>query len=156
MSNCVYKITNNITGKSYIGSTNNYKRRIKEHKIYVNCDPSREGYNRHLYRSFRKYGLDNFTFEILVDNIDTLSNARKIEYEKKKEFNTIEPNGYNIMDGTEGWTDKDIERMKETLGIKCALVSPNEEIIEIYPSLREASRINNVSVNSITKVCKGI
>lgn len=24
MSNCVYKITNNINGKSYIGSTNNY------------------------------------------------------------------------------------------------------------------------------------
>lgn len=32
MNKCVYKITNNINGKIYIGQTNNLKRRLQEHK----------------------------------------------------------------------------------------------------------------------------
>ena len=52
---------------------------MKEHRVFVNCNPNRDGYNKPLYRAFRKYGLENFSFEVIVDNIDTLTNARKIE-----------------------------------------------------------------------------
>ena len=79
MSNCVYKITNKINGKSYIGSTNNFNRRMKEHKTFVNCDKNRKGYNLPLYCAFRKYGLSNFCFEIIAKNIDSLTHARQLE-----------------------------------------------------------------------------
>lgn len=155
MSNCVYKITNNINGKSYIGSTNNYQRRMKEHKVYINCSSSRDGYNYPIHAALRKYGLQNFTFEILLDNIDTLTNARQLEFQYKKELNTMIPNGYNVKDGTEGCTEKDIERMIEQMGTKCALVTPSEEIIHVYRSLREAARNNDTDATTVGKVCNG-
>ena len=54
MNNCVYKITNLINGKMYIGSTNNFARRMSEHRVFCNCSPDRSGYNKPLYKSFRK------------------------------------------------------------------------------------------------------
>ena len=64
----VYKITNNITGDFYIGSSKNIKSRWASHKI-----PS--AYKKHpnskLYKDMASYGLDNFTFEIIeeTDNL---------------------------------------------------------------------------------------
>lgn len=59
----VYSITNNINNKFYVGSTTtNFKHRYLQYK---------SGFLRKLdnqpvlYRAFRKYGFDNFTFEIL-------------------------------------------------------------------------------------------
>lgn len=49
---------------------------MREHKAFFNCAPDRKGYNNPLYRSFRKYGLNNFSFEILFDNLDSLKEAR--------------------------------------------------------------------------------
>lgn len=68
----------------------------------------------------------------------------------------MEPNGYNVADGTEGLTEKDVERLVASTGTKCALVTPDEEIIETYKSLREAGRVNNANSECIAKVCRGI
>lgn len=54
----VYKITNNITGKVYIGQTNNLKRRIQEHKHDKRC-------NHPMYTEIHKYGFENFDVEVL-------------------------------------------------------------------------------------------
>lgn len=54
----VYKITNTINGKIYIGSCS-YRRGI-EHRWTAK-------YNRYLERSFKKYGRDKFKFEILQE-----------------------------------------------------------------------------------------
>ncbi len=155
MSNCVYKITNLENGKIYIGSTNNFKRRMGEHKVFVNCSPDRKGYDRPLYRSFRKRGLDKFDFTIIIDDIETLSLARKIEKEKIQEYNSLVPNGYNIKEETEGMSEADIQHLIELLGTKCALVDADENIIKIYPSLRAAEREEGSTASSIAAVCQG-
>jgi len=154
-TNCVYKITNLENGKVYIGSTNNFTRRMSEHKVFVNCNPDRPGYNHPLYRSFRKRGLDKFEFSIIIDNIETLQLARQIEEEKIKEYNSLVPNGYNLKEGTEGMTESDIDHLIELTGTKCALVDENEQIIKIYRSLREAEREEQCHVAEIASVCKG-
>ena len=64
----VYKITNIITGDFYIGSSNDVKRR------WADCrSPSQWKLcpGMKLYQAFIKYGLDNFTFEVLekTDNL---------------------------------------------------------------------------------------
>ena len=53
----VYKITNNITGDFYIGSSKNVKARWLAHK-----SPSmwKQQPNSKLYQDFQKYGLDKF------------------------------------------------------------------------------------------------
>lgn len=59
----VYKIVNEVTNESYIGSSSNVKKRWMEHKR-----PStwkRQSNNR-LYQDMKKYGIENFRFQILA------------------------------------------------------------------------------------------
>lgn len=155
MNCCVYKITNLINNKCYIGSTNNYLRRMREHRTYATCSPDRIGYEHPLYRSFRKHGLSQFKFEILIDNIDTLHEVRVLEEQLIKQYNSVVPNGYNIKASTEGLNEDDILSLIKKLGMKCALVDEDEKIIKIYNSLREAGRDNSISAECISKVCQG-
>lgn len=70
----IYKITNKINNKIYIGQSNNIKRRWSEHKKHF------KNYNNNilLYKAFNKYGIDNFKFEILeLCSEDELNNLEK-------------------------------------------------------------------------------
>lgn len=62
----IYKITNTINNKIYIGQTNDIKRRFREHK---NLMYGKVG-NKHLYSAIKKYGLDSFIFEIIEETED--------------------------------------------------------------------------------------
>ena len=91
----VYKITNNLNNKCYIGISTNIKERWKYHKNKYNW--SRE-YNKLLYRAFIKYGLENFTFEILEEcKVEELSNKEKYYISMFDAYN----NGYNATTGGE-------------------------------------------------------
>ena len=67
----IYKITNIINNKSYIGQTiKTAEERWKEHKAHAfGSHPNDQ--NKTLYKAIRKYGVENFTFEVLQDNIKT-------------------------------------------------------------------------------------
>lgn len=89
----IYKITNKINGKSYIGQSNNIKRRWMEHKKY------RYAKDKALYKAFEKYGLENFTFDIIEEcSLKELDN-REIYYIEK--FNSYK-DGYNETLGGQG------------------------------------------------------
>ena len=62
----IYKITNQINGKCYIGQSVNIAKRWAEHRCKATSKGS-EGFESHFYRSIRKYGLENFSFEILEE-----------------------------------------------------------------------------------------
>lgn len=64
----VYKITNRINNKVYIGITNNYETRWRLHK-QTSVNERHAEYDKVLYRAFRKYSLDNFEFKILLDSL---------------------------------------------------------------------------------------
>lgn len=49
------------SGKSYIGQTNNLHRRDIVHKNTNGC--------RRFALAIKKYGLDNFTHKVLIDNL---------------------------------------------------------------------------------------
>ena len=81
----IYKITNKVNSKAYIGYSSNVESRWKDHK---------KGYGSKLvYDAIQKYGLDNFTFEVVAD--DTVDNEDKYI----QEHNTMTPNGYNLVEG---------------------------------------------------------
>ena len=79
MKKYIYKITNLINNKIYIGQTNNPKRRWQEHKNL--------GYDtketKLLYRAIKKYGKDNFVFEIIEGPIDNYNEKEIKEIQKK-------------------------------------------------------------------------
>ena len=58
----IYQITNLINNKIYIGKTNNPQKRWDNHKC--SNDP-----NMVIARALRKYGINNFKFEVLYRNI---------------------------------------------------------------------------------------
>lgn len=86
----IYKIENLINHKIYIGQTNNPQRRFSEHRA--------KGYeiNTHkvLYYAFDKYGIDNFSFEI----IEETENSNEREKYWIKFYDSFE-NGYNMTEG---------------------------------------------------------
>lgn len=94
----IYKITNNITGKSYIGETlkSNPELRWNEHKRKIEKGIGCPA----LQDAIKKYGVDNFSFKVLIICFD----EDRYEYEKEyiKKYNSIAPNGYNLTSGGEG------------------------------------------------------
>lgn len=63
----IYKITNIINGKKYIGKTTiGLENRFQTHKY------ASKKVNTYLYKSMRKYGIENFIIE-LVENVSNLS-----------------------------------------------------------------------------------
>lgn len=99
----IYRITNLINNKSYIGYSKNYKIRWKQHENSINTN----GGCTVLKQAILKYGLENFKFELMIICFDEAMGSIEIEYIKK--YNTQVPNGYNISSGgtaTCGFTGK--------------------------------------------------
>lgn len=96
----IYKITNKINQKCYIGKSKNITERWNYHKTRYNDE--RE-YDKPLYRAFRKYGIENFTFDILeeLQEYDKESNEREKYWIKF--YNSYEK-GYNGTKGGDGGT----------------------------------------------------
>lgn len=86
----VYKLTNTINGKAYIGITSRYESdRWSEHK-----KRAQEGVrNSRLYAAIRKYGPDAFKREVIA-KASTEEELRELERRYIQEFNTYEA-GYN-------------------------------------------------------------
>ena len=75
----VYKITNKINQKCYIGSSIRVNKRWQQHINDAN-NPNNEKYNYPLYQAFRKYGLENFTFEVIEECLPKELNQKEIDY----------------------------------------------------------------------------
>lgn len=87
----IYKITNKINGKCYIGQSRNIENRLNRHRT-AGFNPNDKCYNYPLYRAIRKYGLENFSFEVIEEClIEQLTNK---ELYWISHFNSID-NGYN-------------------------------------------------------------
>jgi group I intron endonuclease len=91
----IYKITNLITHKCYIGETKQEypELRWKEHIKSINKNKGCPA----LISTIKKHGIVNFKFEVLIICFD----EDRFEYEKEyiKKYNSQVPNGYNILPG---------------------------------------------------------
>ena len=117
---CVYKITNTLNGKVYIGQTVDYRKRKVGHFSYLRRNAHR---NRYLQKSFNKYGESSFKMEIIkecaVDELD------KLEIYYMRKYNSIDKTlGYNMVIG--GNTNKsfpDYIRQKMSRSQKGRIIS---------------------------------
>ncbi len=89
----IYKITNLITVKLYIGQTvQSMNDRWLDHKFNAR-NPDK--YTSALYCSIRKHGVENFKIEQL-DTAKTREQLNIMEQTYIKALNTLVPNGYNL------------------------------------------------------------
>ena len=96
----IYKITNIQNNKVYIGQSNNILRRWRDHKTNA-FNSNDHNYNTHLYRSIRKYGLQNFSFEVLEECSISELDAREIYWISY--YNSFkDKKHYNLTEGGEG------------------------------------------------------
>lgn len=97
MSCGIYKITNLINNHSYIGQSRNIEVRWKKH-IYETSNPDYPQYYYTIHKAFRKYGVKNFSFEIIEECSEELLNEREIYWIAY--YNTYN-DGYNDTLGGE-------------------------------------------------------
>lgn len=151
----IYKITNIINGKCYIGQSVDIRKRWRAHLRVANTD-----FNL-LHRAFQKYGVENFTFEI-------------IEYCARKELNEREKywinyydshnpdKGYNMTDGGTFLAEGKGANEKP---VRAYLLTEKDEIVGgsgiSFPSCNAAARALSAEFgfsyigSSIGLVCQG-
>lgn len=90
----IYKVKCKINGKCYIGQTTlSIEKRKKQHTYYA----LNNIVNTHFYNALKKYGLENFKWNIIEDNIlESKLNEKEIYYINNQ--NTF-LNGYNMTEG---------------------------------------------------------
>lgn len=134
MRGFIYKITNTINSKSYIGQTiQNVKERFYQH-CATKC--SKAVSNMAIHRAIKKYGKSNFTVEVIEEVESTNLNDRERYWIR---YYDSYNNGYN---STEGGQD----------GIKLFKNLDTESIVREYKSgksLREIGRLFNVDKQTI-------
>jgi group I intron endonuclease len=112
----VYKITNNINNKSYIGWTSkSVDNRWKKHKFYAFNKIS----NGKFPNAIKKYGVDCWDVIILIE-VDSNDTAKKLEIEFIEKYDTYH-NGYNSTKGGDGNTSlimSEESNIKRSLALK--------------------------------------
>ena len=88
----IYKITNKLNGKVYIGQSRDIDARWRQH-----CN-AKDNYAIH--NAIKKYGKENFSFEVLLECPAEMLNVW--ERDMIALYDCISPNGYNLTEGGEG------------------------------------------------------
>lgn len=93
----IYKVTNILTGKSYIGKSSCPKTRFKSHLYEARAHK----HTHYFHRSIRKYGPENFKLEI-IDSCMEEEKSYQLEKYWIKKLNTLSPKGFNSNTGGRG------------------------------------------------------
>lgn len=144
----IYKITNLINGMCYIGQSTDIRKRWWAHKTKT--------FDTYLSRAIKKYGKENFSFELLREcSIHELD-----ELEKKyiHVFNSIRPNGYNLEGGgnKSKTVDRDVvERVASANRKPVSQYTLNGKFIKTYISIQEAANENRLTCSLISACLHG-
>jgi len=102
----IYKATNIVNSKSYIGFTQNFQNRIKNHKKASENYAFNSDNKSAFYEAIIKYGWDNFSWEILYQSKHLNHAKNEMEPFFILEYNSYcgfkNSNGYNLTLGGDG------------------------------------------------------
>ena len=139
MSCGIYKITNIINNKCYIGQSVQIERRWQWHKNNYNNKNERT-YDNHFYRSIRKYGIENFKFEIIEECQEDELDEREMHWIAHYDsFN----NGYNSTIGGAGALHVNRDEFKEYF-------------IQNNPSVKEIAEHFNIDRSVAGRIMKDL
>jgi len=132
----IYKITNTINNKCYIGSSVNIRKRCREHILKL---LSKTHSNSYLQNSFCKYGECSFNFEVLEEVLDLTQLLQREGY-----FITSLNADYNLASLDYLGKKTLSEETKKKIGIKSAeKFVKNPELINILKDARNLKPVWN-------------
>ena len=165
----IYKVTNNINNKIYVGQTiNTLEYRRNQHERSINYKNTR---NNAFSRALKKYGINNFTWEVIdnADNLDQLN--QKEEYWISKLNCLIDSGlGYNIKRGGSNYKHHPTTKVKigeaqqgskNHMWGKVGELNPkSKKVINltdniIYDSANLCAKVENLNFSHICAVCRG-
>jgi group I intron endonuclease len=148
----IYKITNLITNKVYIGETKQTpEKRWKAHLSSL----KRPGGCPALKAAMLSYGVENFKIETLVKCAD--EHRLTLEKEYITLYNSIAPHGYNILEGgQEGGGFKGKKHSSETIAkIKASLKKTTDDpVYRKKTSIRVSEYNKKTDIGSLVKSSK--
>jgi len=152
----IYKITNILNNKVYIGSSICMYKRWKQHLYMLRTNSHR---NKYLNSSYSKYGLENFTFSVLEECDEKDLNTRELFWMRK--FNSLNRlYGYN-QDVPKG-TNLGYKQGLKTIELKVQKSNKivfqydfNGTFIKEWKSIKSAAEFIDRQASSITRCCKG-
>lgn len=158
MKHKIYKITNKINGKVYIGQTSEtFRKRYLRHLLDV-----RNNSKYHFHLAIKKYGDENFTKEILEEDIphasclkskELIIDIKEKEYIKK--FDSYH-NGYNMTVGGSGvFGYKHTDEIKSKLSSIQMGIKHSKERVEINRQAQLGKTLSEEHKLKISKSNKG-
>lgn len=148
MNHCgIYKYENLINGKIYIGKAKDIGQRKREHRY--EADNERD--NSIFHKALKKYGEDNFSFEIIEECEEEELDEKEIYWIEQYHSYIKDPlckGGYNLTTGGDGGQSVFFEKpvLQYTL---------QGEFVKEYKSASEAARLLNLFKSNITAACRG-
>lgn len=145
----IYKATNLINGKAYIGQTTRKPQtRLNEHLSKGTL----------LGRAIAEYGRRNFKVE-MIDHAHTKTELNQKEIFWISYHNTIFPNGYNISTGGAGYSGCGIGEKNYFYGKRGELAANSVKVVcvetgVVYPSAKAAADAVGADRSCIIKCCK--
>jgi len=143
-NNIIYKVVNKVNGKIYIGKTTKFKRRKQQH-----ITDAFNGCNYVFHKAIRKYGVEQFEWNIIWEGDNELLNEMEIYFIKLYNSYYSYEKGYNMTFGGDGNTGLRTDETKRKIseckrGIKhsadtkdkisksCKGIKRSDETIEKY------------------------
>ena len=132
----IYKITNKINGKCYIGQSVDIQKRWKQHSHH-----SKKGDGFAIHNAIAFYGVENFNFEVveIVDKKEKLTEREIYWYTKlKPKYNIAFPGSNN------------------NIGFEvCQIDIETLNVIATYANAKVVGELMNIDSSSIRSVCVG-
>lgn len=138
----IYKYQNLINNKIYIGKAIDIAQRRRDHR----SSSSNRKDNCIFHKALRKYGEDNFSFEVIEECKKEELNEREKYWIKY--YNSIIPNGYNMTTGGDSGQGELFRKsvcQYDLMG----------NFIQEYESASEAARQLKVFKSNLTAACRG-
>ena len=138
----IYKITNKLNGKVYIGQTT----KTLEHRKAGHIQAMKDGLNRHLYNAMRKYGVENFEFEEIC-KASSKSEMNYLEAKYITEYDSVR-SGYNM-----GYGGDNNVMFSEKVKTKHDAIMRSEDVrLKISKSMKEYRKNNPFTPEHRSKI----
>lgn len=137
----IYKITNKINGKIYIGQT------IKKIEYRWSGHCWNQSGCTYLKHAIQKYGRENFTIEE-IDGANSQSELNYLEKHYMYKFDSLAPNGYNLIEGgmERHHRDSIVRMSKKVVDIKTN---------KIWDTVKDCAEELNINYDSLRNMLNG-